>query len=238
MTQHACALEVTYCDKCQDELETGQVGCCDSCRTYTFDELSDEAKDEARDAERYSEGYLEHEWWKGVYQDANYFAKRLGLDIGQTVARRYGKGAYTHVNINFSGFSSQGDGACFTGRYEYNPKAIEEVTAECDDAELIRIATALTSMQLTQRLLGREYFGATIKTSGNYSHSHSMNCDVDDWGIDEIGEVDEIGFAQLMRDFADWIYERLEDEHDHLMSDEVVDGYLEDKVFDESGVEV
>jgi hypothetical protein len=39
----------------------------------------------------------------------------------------------------------------------------------------------------------------------------------------------------LMRDFADWIYERLEQEHDYLLSDETVDEQLADANFDEDG---
>jgi hypothetical protein len=40
-----------------------------------------------------------------------------------------------------------------------------------------------------------------------------------------------------MRDFADWIYDRLEAEYEYLISDEYVDEYLNDSdnMYDESG---
>ena len=62
-----------------------------------------------------------------------------------------------------------------------------------------------------------------------------MKFDIHDFGVDEVGEPDEDAFAQLMRDFADWIYKTLEAEHDWLTSDEVVDEALAEETFDEDG---
>ena len=225
----------TCCDECGSELEVGQTGSCDDCREYTFGELNESAKNKARDAMRYTEHYLDYEWWDGVYENADQIAKILGLDIEETKTRAGNKGTYNEINISFSGFCSQGDGACFHGRYSFNPKGVEEIKAHCNDEELYRIATELHAMQITQRLLGNEYFSAKITTSGRYSHSHTMSVEIPDWGCDEVGEPDEDQFTQFMRDFADWIYSALESENDHLMSDEVVDMQLEDEKFDVSG---
>ena len=228
----------TCCDKCSSELEVGQTGSCDDCREYTFDELSDSAKDKARDAMRYAEHYLDYEWWDDVYADANQIAKILGLDIETPKIRMNNKGTYTVIDINFSGFCSQGDGACFHGRYHFNSKGVEEIKAYCNDKELYRIATELHAMQITQRLLGNEYFNAKITTSGRYSHSHTMSCEMtsnDSSDEREAEATDKDQFTQLMRDFADWIYSALESENSHLMSDEVVDMQLEDEKFDVSG---
>lgn len=232
--QHECGLDVTYCDECSDELEVGQVGVCSSCKEYTFDELSEDAKEKARDKFKYSDGYPYDDWWDGVYRDANRIAKIFGLDI-ETSRRTMNDRYVMYPQISFQGFCSQGDGASFEGRYTFNPKAVDEINAYCNDTELIRIATELTVMQTTQRLKGLDYFAASVTRSGNYDHSGCMSIEIDDWGIDEIGEVDEDQFKQLMRDFADWIYKTLEAEHDHLMSDEVVNGCLEQEKFDESG---
>lgn len=245
MTTHACGLEVTHCDDCGAGLEEGQTGQCEDCapeRTCTFAELSEKAKENARNKLRYSEHYLRHEWWDGVYEDAARVATILGLDIMESRRSRNGK-SFLDPAINFSGFSSQGDGACFHGEYAFNPKAVEEIKAYCSDAELLRITTGLMTLQLTRRLLGLEPFSATITTSGRYSHSGSMSVEVTSEGIDaDSGEPEEIDegledeVTQLMRDFADWIYKSLEAEHDHLMSDDVVDEQLVDENFDEFGV--
>ena len=206
---------------------------CEEHKEYDFSELSEDAKQKAREHHT-SDGYPYDDWWDGVYDDANRVAKILGLDIELTRQTKSG-GTVAVVNISFSGFWRQGDGASFEGSYRYNPQAIAEMNEYCNDDELIRIATELTVMQTTQRLKSLDFFAATIRQSGRYSHSYTMDFEIHDYGIDEIGEPDKTQFAQLMRDFADWIYKTLETEHDYLMSDKVVDEQLADEKFDEDG---
>ena len=235
--KHECGFDVTQCDECDAELEVGQVGLCEDCTPeqteFKFSELSDTAKQNARNNFT-SRDCPYDDWWDSVYEDANRIAKILGLDIESTRVLKSG-GTVLDIDINFSGFWSQGDGASFRGRYCFNPKAVDEINAYCNDAELIRIATEITGMQITQRLRGNEFFGAAISTSGNYSHPGSMKLDIDDWGIDEIGAPDEEQLLRLMRDFADWIYRSLETEHDYLTSNEIVDEALAEDIFDEYG---
>ena len=66
---------------------------------YTFNELSDTAKESARDWYR-SDPFPD--WHEFVIDGAKEVGALLGIEID---------------NIWFSGFSSQGDGACFTGSY-------------------------------------------------------------------------------------------------------------------------
>lgn len=241
--KHPCRLDITYCGTCSTELEEGQVGVCDDCRTYTFAQLSDNAKDKARDALRYTDHYLEYEWWDSVYEDAARIATILGIDLMRTERRKVGK-SYETPDISFSGFCSQGDGACFAGHYHFNPNSVAEINAYCNDEKLISIATELFTLQLARRLLGLESFSAAITTAGSYSHSNAMSVEVhfeedDEHPIDAIEDdaiEDEV--TNVMRSFADWIYATLEKEHDYLMSDEVVDDQLADETFDEDGVSV
>jgi hypothetical protein len=199
--------------------------------TYKFKDLSEKAKQKAR--EEYTSGnYPGYDWWDGTLEGASRMAEMLGIQISTTF-----RGRGRTVDIWFSGFCSQGDGASFTGQYHYAPKAVEQTTAETNDEELLRIAQGLTLMQLTQRLKGLEEFSGTV------SSRHRNNCisvDIRDWGIDEIGEPDEDQFEQLMQDFADWIYKQLEAEHDYYHSDAYVDERLSesDDEFDEDGVVV
>lgn len=201
--------------------------------TYKFEDLSDTAKDHAR--ENYTnDNYLDYDWWDGVFEDAVHVAELLGITIDQRVYKTMSGKSRSEPNISFSGFSSQGDGVSFSGDYRYNPEAVEQVTAYCNDVELIRIAQGLILMQLTQRLLGFDFFPATI--SGSHWGQTVQATIVDD-GIDDVGEPDEECFRQLMQDFADWIHNQLETTYDWLMSDECVDGYLRDGLeFDEDGV--
>lgn len=211
-----------------------------SCTTdeYIFSELSDTAKQKAR--EEFTSGdYPKYEWWDGVYEDANRVAKILGLDIESSRTTKKGH-RVTDIEISFSGFWSQGDGASFEGSYQLNPKAVDEINEYCCDEKLIRIATELTMMQITRRLTGAAPLTANISKSGRYSHSGSMNIEVNsEYEDDEHCQISlslEHQFTQLMRDFADWIYRSLENEHDHLTSDEYVEERLAEEKFDVDGV--
>lgn len=199
---------------------------------FKFEELSERAKQKAR--EEYTSGeYPGYDWWDGVYEDAVRMGQMLGIEIGTTTHVSTKGRNYTTTNIWFSGFGSQGDGACFDGTYRYAPDAAKHIDQETTDEELLRIAKELTLMHVTQRLQGLEYFTAAIHAERN----NSIRTEIRDWGVDEVGEPDEEKFRRLMQDFADWIYARLEDENDYLYSDEYVDERLSenDCVFDEDG---
>jgi len=194
---------------------------------FKFSELSDKAKENARDDFKYRDGYPHDDWFNQVYEDANSIGEILGLNI---------------TNISFSGFSSQGDGACFKGLYEFNVDAIEQMKTHCNDNELIRIATQLTAMQIAQRLQGLAYFTARITQSGRYSHSNTMRVEIDfdDYATEDLQAFEDFedDVAKLFRDFANWIYWALEAEHDYLCSDEVIDELLAEETFDEEGCAV
>lgn len=171
---------------------------------YTFDELSDQAKEKARDW--WLEGALDYEWWEFVYADATNVAELFGLDI---------------EHIWFSGFCSQGDGACFEGRYRYKKGALAAVKAYApQDTDLHDIVKALQAAQ-------RKAFyklGATTKHRGHYYHSGCMSvdvCNLDDRWRDIGALEDDVKDALCW--FADWIYKQLETEHEYQTSDEQVD---------------
>lgn len=200
---------------------------------YSFNELSDSAKQTARDNYT-SSGYPWDEWWDSVYDDAQQIAPMLGITI--EVKERTGRlgRVYTEPQINFSGFSSQGDGACYRGSYAYEPDAIPKIKAYCNDGELLRIAEELTLLGITCRLKGEEPLSCTITTSGHYSHSNTMNFDFVGFN-DTNSDAEEAKLTRLLRDFADWIYKQLEKEYEYLMSPECVDERLADDDFDEFG---
>ena len=207
---------------------------------FKFSELSDDAKEEARDAYRYRDRCPYDERWDSVYEDAVRMGEMLGIMI-TTRKRKTARGReYQETGISFSGFSSQGDGASFEGDYRFKEDAIEQITKECRDEELLRIANELTLLQVTRRLHGHESVQAAISASGSYCHSGTMHVELDAWDDDRsddnavYAEAEET-VTQLMRDFANWIYKQLKAEHDYLTSDEVIDQALEDDLFDEDG---
>lgn len=181
---------------------------------YQFDELSDKAKEKAR--EWYRTGQLDYDWWASVYEDADTIASIIGIDIDR-------KGKCTPA-IYFSGFCSQGDGACFEGSYRYKKgwrKELAEYAPRIGtNIEVWQIAEALQAIQ------ARHFYKleATCRHRGHYQHSGCMSVDVEhaEDRYRDIGDAEDEIRDQL-RLFADWIYDRLESEHDWLMADEQVD---------------
>lgn len=200
---------------------------------YRFHELSDKAKARARN--HYREQGLHDQWWNFVYEDAVRVASILGISITE-------KSGPSHA-IYFSGFSSQGDGASFQGSYTPKPgnETTEGIRNECpEDKELHRIADALALLQVSTRVQHGLHVEASITTSGSYCHSGTMSVDATyaGWPLNGSPDTDTAKeLQQLMRDFADWIYEQLEAEHDYLTSDEHIDEFLSDGTyeFEESG---
>jgi len=185
---------------------------------YQFNELSDSAKETAREWYRSTNG--EDTFWSDcVFEDAKEIGLKMGIDIDK---------------IYFSGFSSQGDGACFEGYYSYQKGSVKSVKNYAPlDKELHSIAEGL---QKTQK---RVFYTATasVKQRGHYMHSNCTSVDVgmaDEYGQAVFSEVED-ELTELLRDFMNWIYSRLEKEWDCINSDESVDESITIYEFTEDG---
>lgn len=213
---------------------------------YNFDELNEAAKERARD------------WWRelenedfdtdGIYDDAVNMGALLGITISTHDVKRMDGGYNQHPTIYYSGFSSQGDGACFEGSYQYQKGAVKAIQKEAPaiykdrdgathgdkgNAELHRIARELQEIQ-------RKNFyqlTASMRHSGHYYHSGCMTVDAERYDEKEMTTDAEDEITQLMRDFADWIYSSLEAEYDYRMSDESIDEAIKanEYTFNEDG---
>lgn len=174
-------------------------------KTYTFDELSPQAQ-EAAIEERKQGDYLNYNWWDGVYEDFLTIMDRLGFYLESK-------------DIWFQVSYSQGDAAGFKASYRGKLTAITELQQYAPhDEELYRIASELTAMQVTQRILGLELFNASVEI-----RERSFDVvDIHDWGIDEVGEPDEKRFKKAVQNLAYWLYTTLRDELEYLTSDEQV----------------
>lgn len=185
---------------------------------YKFDELSDEAKQTAINNNR-SWSVQDFEWWYSSYESFAEAAELFGLDIRQTRKSLVGGGHRYDPTIFFSGFFSQGDGACFEGHYTYKKGALKATKqAFPTDSELLRIVRDLQTLQQ------RNFYQLTAATKhrGHYNHSGCMDITVDRADGKAFSGGDEESLKQLFRDFADWIYSHLEKEYDYLTSDESV----------------
>lgn len=178
-----------------------------SYKIYTFDELSDEAKEKAIDNVRGGD-YLDYEWWDGVYCDVKEIGEILGIE---------------NMEIMFSGFWNQGDGACFTGDYSYKNGSVKAAKEYAPlDTELHDIAEQLQKAQKT-------YFyqlSSAIKHNGMYCHEQSVTIDVNhaqDINLPTGRNYrDDTGIDEALRCLMQWIYSRLEKEYYWLIDEEQV----------------
>jgi hypothetical protein len=186
---------------------------------YKFDELSESAKQKAIDD--YRQDGFDYDWWDAVYEDARQIGEIIGIKID---------------NIYFSGFSSQGDGACFEGKYTYTKGSVKKIKDHApQDEELHRIAREL------QKLQKKNFYSlsAKVKQSGHYSHEYCTEIEVCD-NLNSYGDVTvetEKALSELLRDFMRWIYKSLETDWDYLSSDEQIVETIQanEWEFDENG---
>lgn len=157
-----------------------------------------------------------HDWWQDVYSGFTEDMKEVGI----AVERMY-----------FSGFYSQGDGACFVGCFDNTRTYLDKHHA--DQFPMIR------------KLLdhGGDVY-ATSTHTGHYYHSHSITIILEGdslWQCIEskselqdkiIEQWDELltkemsdletAITDQWRAYMDELYDRLEKEYEYLTSDDAV----------------
>ena len=200
-----------------------------------YSELPERVKPKLRDKHT-GEGYLDYEWWDFVYEEAIRFGKLIGIEIGERNEQLRSGKLVPKPAIYFSGFSHQGSFCSYEGSYSHKPDAVEAITAEANDEELIRIAQELVLLQVTRRLHGKGEFSASMTDSRD-----SISVDITSYDTDgnDDGDVSDIedDVQKLMRDFGKWIYDQLEAQNDYLYSDECIDEEIssQDEEYDEDG---
>lgn len=148
-------------------------------------------------------------WHDGVLDDAGQIAVYLGFDP---------------FKIYYSGFHSQGDGACFVGGWRRNSLNMELLKSYAPtDQELHNIAEKLAKAPADLRI--------AITHSGHYYHENSMSYDYDFRDLDEETEVDEDAIEAAFQRFAMWIYRQLNKEYESITTDEAIDEELQDVEF-------
>ena len=190
---------------------------------YTIDELSDAAKENAR--VWYRESCLDFEWYDFVYEDFGRICGILGVTLQTSPLPLHGGSTLDKPRIFHSGFSSQGDGASYEGRWSHATgarKAIREYAPQ--DEELHRIADALQAIQRRNF----HQLHATIRQRGRYCHEYSMEIEVerDSPTRQPLTDDAEDAVTEAMRDLARWLYRQLRQEYEHLTSDEAIDETL------------
>ena len=219
----------------------------ETIKLYQFDELSDDAKEKARDW--YRRVSADDTFWhehvprsRTVIDDAADVLKKCGFDTYQRRAKLMDGTTKLAPAIYFSGFWSQGDGACFEA--SWSPDSImpheqfcqeypttwtdaEGQTHECvSNKELQAIhaeSVRLAALDPTHMISWR------CSHSGRHNHEHSVTFDYYDERGDDDGDTKNMpadiqdGHEENARDAMRWIYRQLEREWEWQNADEQVD---------------
>lgn len=182
---------------------------------YTFDELSKEAKEKALANNRHitTEYY---EWWDTDVDEFKEDMLKRGFEI---------------EDVWFSGFWSQGDGACFVGSIDVL-KWLRATDGEEPDLAKTR------SLRYWLKELGSSAAYASITHTGHYYHRHTMYIEVE-WNDSRVyGQPEppkavkqlldlESAMLEDARDMALKLYEILESTCEGMMQDDYLTDFLE-----------
>jgi hypothetical protein len=142
------------------------------------------------------------------------FDSQFILDDYQTILNILG---FSDVKIYYSGFWSQGDGACFSSSYQYKKGWARELKSYCDYQDIIEVGKRL-------QILQARYFyrlKCEIEHSGiKYYHEKSVSLSVslsDDSDIVDYESAKE-ELLDIIQDISRIIYRTLKSEYEHQTS--------------------
>lgn len=185
--------------------------------------LSEKRQDEL--LEEHRDDDVDHGWWEFTYEDFKEKCTGLGLRVD---------------DISFSGFFSQGDGACFSGHVN-------------DWSLILPLIKRESLLSLAQEhgwswgVSGRDHHYCHAQTMGGELDAHlpdnpySENDEPlqhDAWNIANPVTYDDLDklnseLTDYCRELANELYHDLEREHDYLTDDEQVVGRLLETMSDE-----
>jgi hypothetical protein len=195
-------------------------------KVYEFDELDEKGKEKAR------------EWYRDASSDDTIWSECV-IDDAKTILALMG---WDIDKIYYSGFNSQGDGACFTGTWRAdNVKVGKAKEYAPTDEELHKIAKIYEELAEKHPVTSM-----SVKHSGRYCHENCTEFDAFDGGFYELemgndemvkNEESKNIFIETSKDAMRWIYKNLEREWDFQNSDETIDENIKANfyTFTESG---
>jgi len=217
-------------------------------KTYSFDELPKEVKEKALENNRYIN--VEYtEWYEPVVEDFEYAMEELGLK---------------DVEVEFTGFYSQGDGASFTARVDdvelFLKKALEinastefldmgedeDSSKEADELRQLMGDLRNVGYDTREKLKPEDLYLEIVRITNRYSHENTIEASVE---MEELDVEDDDRdwnkfYDEMMSMITDWareeskeLYQRLNKYYDELQSDEEVAETLiaNDYQFNEEG---
>lgn len=212
---------------CQTDGHYLCAGCRKKRKTYKFSELC--KADQDRLIDKHRDINTDYDWWDGVYDD--WIEKLEGL-------------GFTEPKIWFSGFSSQGDGACFDCSSMDIDKFLESNKVQM-------ICIFFPHMEIV-KMLSEGIHMSTEIISHHYEHEHTRRMAFSyDYCVDLPALEDYIeekcgtGTVNAFEEFVEStrlklckeLYRILEKQYDYLTSDEAIKETLQDQdwEYDENG---
>ncbi|MFC3443850.1 antitoxin of toxin-antitoxin stability system [Sphingobium rhizovicinum] len=187
---------------------------------YQLDELDASARERARDWFR--RDAIDEDWYEFRFADFVSVCAILGISLSTKSVRLMGGGSRAAPKIYFSGFSSQGDGACYEGGYRFARDSVGRLRAYApQDADLHAIANRLLDVQRRNFYQLR----AEIRHAGRYCDEYSMQIAVrrESATGQDMSDADEEIVIDALRDLARWLYRQLEAEYDFITADQQID---------------
>ena len=172
---------------------------------YKYDELTPEQQESALAKHRSinTDDYL---WDECTKDDAKTIGGILGIDP---------------MKIYYSGFSSQGDGACFEGHYQHKADAPSKIREYAPTNE--KLHKIADDLQAAQAKAGGTVT-ADIRHTGRYYHQNSVdfNIEMDESISQDLFTEIETEIVDALKSFMMWIYRALENDYVYQQSDEAV----------------
>ncbi len=174
-------------------------------KIYQFEELSPKSKDVAINAARECVEFSDYAGC--TIEDTKTIAALMGWDISE---------------VHYSGFYSQGDGACFVGGMQYKNNCLEAVqTYAPTDTVLHNIAKRWQKLQQSNEFA----LSADVMHSGRYFHEYCTEFEcfdsrTEDGYVESTETEDDI--KEVAREFMHWIYKQLQNEFEFQTSDSTI----------------
>lgn len=189
---------------------------------YEYAELNAKAQSKARDW--YRDLIENHDYAEHITEDAATVAEILGVTFKTREVKLLSGKTRAEPCIFWTGFSSQGDGACFEGSWrdtDMKDAAARIRNYAPTDKTLHSIADKLERARMSEK----GEVTATATHDGHYCHAGCMSVQIELTG-DNCDDVygfssdTEKSVTEALRDFANWIYRQLEASYYDVSSDE------------------
>ena len=196
-----------------------------------YKNLSDTAKEHAFERHQEYAQSNDYFWWESTEE---YWVEKLE-----------GLGIYTDTNkMHFSGFHSQGDGACFTGSIN-----LKEFLEAHPDLKKEHAKLYMAVIPFDHRGAACEYFDLELTRHGSTNYNHEKSVHLGSWDINMLPEYDteegedyeriiidaEADIEAQCREYMKEIYCDLEKAYEYMQSMECFLESVDYKDFDEEG---